>query len=80
MSSKGLTGISLSDITLSVQLRPMVRPLGTALLFDVSLFERLYTLGDVPGVSKTMLDVRTRILILDHSVNDAITIAPIPLS
>ena len=41
----------------SVQLRPMVRPLGRALQYDVSLFERLYTGNSMNGMSRTMLDV-----------------------
>lgn len=41
----------------SVQLRPMVRSLGHALLYDVSLFERLYKGPNVAGLSKTMLNV-----------------------
>lgn len=40
----------------SVQLRPMVRSLGHALLHDVSLFERLYTGPDLLGLTKTMLN------------------------
>ncbi|KAE9396457.1 RdRP-domain-containing protein [Gymnopus androsaceus JB14] len=43
-----------------VQLRPMVRTLGPALLYDVSLFERLYKGPDVHGLSKTMLNVQYR--------------------
>jgi regulator of nonsense transcripts 1 len=41
----------------SVQLRPTVKKMGTALEFDVSLLERLYTGEGVPGMVKTMLDV-----------------------
>ncbi|KAJ3916403.1 RdRP-domain-containing protein [Lentinula edodes] len=43
-----------------VQLRPMVRSLGHALLYDVSLFERLYKGPNVAGLSKTMLNVQYR--------------------
>ncbi|KAJ3981779.1 RdRP-domain-containing protein [Lentinula detonsa] len=43
-----------------VQLRPMVRSLGHALLYDVSLFERLYKGPNVVGLSKTMLNVQYR--------------------
>jgi len=43
-----------------VQLRPMVRTLGHAMLYDVSLFERLYTGPDIPGLERTMLDVQYR--------------------
>ncbi|KAI0311615.1 AAA domain-containing protein [Amylostereum chailletii] len=38
----------------------MVRSLGHALLHDVSLFERLYTGPDLPGMAKTMLNVQYR--------------------
>lgn len=41
----------------SVQLRPTVRPMGKALEFDKSLFERLYTGPDFANLSKTMLEV-----------------------
>ncbi|KAF9069456.1 RdRP-domain-containing protein [Rhodocollybia butyracea] len=43
-----------------VQLRPMVRSLGPALLYDISLFERLYKGPNVAGLSKTMLNVQYR--------------------
>ncbi|KAJ3842639.1 RdRP-domain-containing protein [Lentinula raphanica] len=43
-----------------VQLRPMVRTLGPALLYDVSLFERLYKGPDRVRLSKTMLNVQYR--------------------
>ncbi|KAI0028389.1 RdRP-domain-containing protein [Vararia minispora EC-137] len=43
-----------------VQLRPMVRTLGHAMLYDVSLFERLYTGPSIPGLTRTMLDVQYR--------------------
>ncbi|TFY59052.1 hypothetical protein EVG20_g7930 [Dentipellis fragilis] len=43
-----------------VQLRPMVRPLGHAVLYDVSLFERLYTGRALPGIKRTMLDIQYR--------------------
>ncbi|KAJ6529219.1 AAA domain-containing protein [Mycena capillaripes] len=42
-----------------VQLRPTVKKMGTALQYDVSLLERLYTGEDVPGMVKTMLDCST---------------------
>jgi len=35
----------------------MVRTLGHAMLYDVSLFERLYTGPNMPGLARTMLDV-----------------------
>ncbi|KAA1476797.1 RdRP-domain-containing protein [Dentipellis sp. KUC8613] len=57
-----LRGIDF-DIALideAVQLRPMVRPLGHAVLYDVSLFERLYTGRALPGIERTMLDVQYR--------------------
>ncbi|CAL1711823.1 unnamed protein product [Somion occarium] len=42
------------------QLRPTVRPMGKALEFDKSLFERLYTGPLYPMMSRTMLDVQYR--------------------
>ncbi|KAH9925902.1 P-loop containing nucleoside triphosphate hydrolase protein [Epithele typhae] len=45
----------------SVQLRPTVRPMGKALEFDKSLFERLYTNNsEYPGFVRTMLEVQYR--------------------
>jgi len=43
-----------------VQLRPTVRPMGKALEFDRSLFERLYAGPSILGMSRTMLDVQYR--------------------
>ncbi|KAF5390123.1 hypothetical protein D9757_003870 [Collybiopsis confluens] len=43
-----------------VQLRPMVRSLGPALLYDVALFERIYKGPELPGLSKTMLNIQYR--------------------
>ncbi|KAH9941433.1 RNA dependent RNA polymerase-domain-containing protein [Amylocystis lapponica] len=43
-----------------VQLRPTVRPMGKALEFDKSLFERMYTGPAFRGLSRTMLDVQYR--------------------
>lgn len=44
----------------SVQLRPMVRRMGEALEYDISLLERLYTKYDSEEIIKTMLDVQYR--------------------
>lgn len=44
----------------SVQLRPMVRPMGKALEYDKSLFERLWKGPNQTKLSRTMLDVRRR--------------------
>jgi len=43
-----------------VQLRPTVRPMGKALEFDKSLFERLYTGPLFSRMTRTMLDVQYR--------------------
>ncbi|PCH35526.1 RNA-directed RNA polymerase [Wolfiporia cocos MD-104 SS10] len=43
-----------------VQLRPTVRPMGKALEFDKSLFERLWTGPAYPEMSRVMLDVQYR--------------------
>lgn len=44
-------------VNASVQLRPTVRPMGKALEFDKSLFERLYTGPMFVNMTRTMLDV-----------------------
>lgn len=44
-------------VYVSVQLRPTVRPMGKALEFDKSLFERLYTGPLFANMTRTMLDV-----------------------
>lgn len=43
--------------TCSVQLRPTVKPMGKALEFDRSLFERLWRGTDYPELARTMLEV-----------------------
>ncbi|TCD62010.1 hypothetical protein EIP91_007628 [Steccherinum ochraceum] len=43
-----------------VQLRPMVKPMGKALEYDKSLFERLWTGPPHTGLTRTMLDVQYR--------------------
>ena len=48
---------SRSRPSVSVQLRPTVKPMGKALEYDVSLMERLYTSSAHPGTVKTMLNV-----------------------
>ncbi len=57
VSAEVLQSVMLTIFLCSVQLRPMVRSLGHALMYDVSLFERLYKGPDIPGLSKTMLNV-----------------------
>ncbi|KAI1783489.1 putative restrictase [Ganoderma leucocontextum] len=43
-----------------VQLRPTVKPMGKALEFDKSLFERLWKGNEYPGMIRTMLEVQYR--------------------
>ncbi|KAI8968823.1 hypothetical protein BD414DRAFT_280852 [Trametes punicea] len=43
-----------------VQLRPTVKPMGKALEFDKSLFERLWKGSDYPELVRTMLEVQYR--------------------
>ncbi|KAI5119487.1 hypothetical protein M0805_009511 [Coniferiporia weirii] len=43
-----------------VQLRPTVKPMGKALEFDVSLFERLFTAAEHPWMARIMLNVQYR--------------------
>ncbi|KAH9888525.1 RNA dependent RNA polymerase-domain-containing protein [Cubamyces lactineus] len=43
-----------------VQLRPTVKPMGKALEFDRSLFERLWRGTDYPELARTMLEVQYR--------------------
>ncbi|EJD42902.1 RNA-directed RNA polymerase [Auricularia subglabra TFB-10046 SS5] len=43
-----------------VQLRPMTRDMSSALMYDVSLMERLYRGPEHPAIRRTMLDVQYR--------------------
>ena len=67
-----------ADTIHSVQLRPTVRPMGRALEFDRSLFERLYTGPQYPNMTKTMLEVRMR-TICEYIYSEVLSIGTISI-